>query len=250
MCLLAFKSRNEYLNHIQSKHLKSLIINTDIGNTVAFSRVGPGKFVCPTCYSGCENIQDILFHLLCEESLESEFEVSSRLNASTSVETENGNSSASDNYDFLLSSSYEPNLNNITTTTSDFIKSKDESLITNKYDISSSSEMYKSQKLLNNNKSFTNCPESERKLINVKNCQSKFLSNKIRSENNRLRLDLIEYELNSNPTLRLIFEIIYRYLNSKKVSYTIANSLYNLGPNESMTLNTIINFACSKKKTR
>jgi hypothetical protein len=240
MCLLTFKSRNEYINHIQSKHLKSLIINTDKGNTVAFSRVGPSKFVCPTCYSGCENIQDVLFHLLCEESLESEFETSSRLNESTSIETENGNSSAFDSYDFLLTSSYQPNLNNV--------KNKDENLNTNEYDISSSSEMYKSQKLFNNNKYFTNYPESERKIINVKICQSKFLSNKIRSGSYRLRLDSIEYELKKNPTLRLMFEIVYRYLNSKKASYTIANSLYNLGPNESMALNTIINFASSKKR--
>jgi hypothetical protein len=73
-------------------------------------------------------------------------------------------------------------LNNITTTTtSDFVKNKDESLIPIESDISGSSEMYKSQKLFTNNKSFTNCPESERKIINVKICQSKFLSNKIRS---------------------------------------------------------------------
>jgi hypothetical protein len=50
--------------------------------------------------------------------------------------------------------------------------------------------------------------------------------------NNRLRLDSIGHELKTNPTLRLMFEIIYRYLN-KKASYTIANSLYNLGPNAS-----------------
>jgi hypothetical protein len=43
---------------------------------------------CPS--SGCENIQDVLFHLLCEDSLESEFETSSRLNPSISIETENG----------------------------------------------------------------------------------------------------------------------------------------------------------------
>jgi hypothetical protein len=45
---------------------------------------------CPS--SGCENIQDVLFHLLCEDSLEleSEFETSSGLNPSISIETENG----------------------------------------------------------------------------------------------------------------------------------------------------------------
>jgi hypothetical protein len=65
-------------------------------------------------------------------------------------------------------------LNNITTTTtSDFVKNKDESLIPIESDISGSSEMYKSQKLFNNNKSFTNCPESERKITNLNFYQTK-----------------------------------------------------------------------------
>ena len=69
-CSLKFINRNEYLDHVQTKHLKYLIINTDIGCNVAFSRVAPGKFTCPTCYSACNDINDVLLHLLCEEVYE------------------------------------------------------------------------------------------------------------------------------------------------------------------------------------
>jgi hypothetical protein len=148
---------------------------------VAFSRVGPSKFVCPTCYSVCEDIQDVLFHLLCEESLESELETiltssyvdgtRTRLNESTLTDTKNDKNSTPDSFDFLLTSSYESNLDDIKTIDK---KDKVEGLITKESDISISSKIYKSQKLFNII-CFTNYPENDITLTfkNEKNAENK-----------------------------------------------------------------------------
>ena len=94
--------------------MKSLIINTDIGCSVAFLRVGPGKFTCPTCYSACEDINDVLSHLLCEETLENttlnqseDYEISkcSILKSNAAVIEFNKDKDSDQNYfDFLLTS--------------------------------------------------------------------------------------------------------------------------------------------------
>ena len=110
-CSLQFNNESEYLKHVQTKHLKSLIINTDTGCTVAFSRVGPGKFTCPTCYSSCKDINDVLSHLLCEEIAEKQSDYLEKLKGSVSKsKTSNSACPMNDNYidqnyfDFLLTS--------------------------------------------------------------------------------------------------------------------------------------------------
>ena len=105
------------------KHMKSLIINTDIGCTVAFSRVGPGKFTCPTCYSACEDINDVLSHLLCEEITESnkfdQFEHFQKSDCNSlhlnenDLESKKDNDSDKNDFDFLLISDSNLNSKNI-----------------------------------------------------------------------------------------------------------------------------------------
>lgn len=123
-CCIRFKNRNEYSNHIQTKHLKSLIINTDNGNTVAFSRVGPKKFVCPTCYLVCENIDDIFSHLFCEDLSEMNYESLSNdttiqdtlMSKTNSIKPENESVISTSNYNFLLTSHYDSNFKNTAAT--------------------------------------------------------------------------------------------------------------------------------------
>ena len=113
-CSIRFNHQKEYLKHVHMKHLKSLIINTDIGCTVAFSRVGPGIFTCPTCYSVCKDFNDVLSHLLCEETLENtilhnseDYEISkcSILKSNAAVIEFNKDKDSDQNYfDFLLTS--------------------------------------------------------------------------------------------------------------------------------------------------
>ena len=129
-CSIRFNHQKEYLKHVQTKHLKSLIINTDIGCTVAFSRVGPGKFTCPTCYSACKDINDVLSHLLCEEISENDnlhqSDYFKALNADNILKSNTSNSAYlinddfndQNHFDFLLTSdskmaekcAYNPNL--------------------------------------------------------------------------------------------------------------------------------------------
>lgn len=66
-CYLKFENKYEYLKHVQEKHLKAVMFNTDLGNTVSYSRIGPGKFCCPTCYSICSTLDEVLLHLFCKE---------------------------------------------------------------------------------------------------------------------------------------------------------------------------------------
>ena len=89
-CLISFSNRDDYLKHIQQKHLKALIISTDKGYSVAFSRIAPGKFTCPTCYSVCDNIHDVLVHLFCEDVSEPKIEVGleSEINNDFAVKTQ------------------------------------------------------------------------------------------------------------------------------------------------------------------
>ena len=104
-CSVKFINRNEYLKHVQTKHLKYIIINTDIGCSVAFSRVGPGKFTCPTCYSACNDINDVLLHLICEEVYErNDFDQSEPLELSecNSLHPNTTNSESKKNTDYDL----------------------------------------------------------------------------------------------------------------------------------------------------
>lgn len=153
-CCIDFKNRNDYYIHIQSKHLKSLIINTDTGNTVAFSRVGPSKFVCPTCYLVCKTITDVLFHLFCEEELEYDsIDLSNRNNVSLSknksMEQDHIVDISTNNYNFLLTSNYDPNFKN------DFDKDNREkehySLHTHSKNNNSVKESFKETKKMNDN---------------------------------------------------------------------------------------------------
>ena len=89
-CLISFSNRDNYLKHIQQKHLKALIISTDKGYSVAFSRTAPGKFTCPTCYSVCDNIHDVLVHIFCEDLSKPKIEVGleSEINNEFAVKTQ------------------------------------------------------------------------------------------------------------------------------------------------------------------
>ena len=118
---VSFNNRNEYAKHSQAKHLKSLIINTDKGNTVAFSRISPGKFPCPTCFTICDNVQDVLIHLLCEESDEIELNpiynnsaekgnYTNQIYEYNSIASERQSDSDNSFYDFLLMSTSDFNL--------------------------------------------------------------------------------------------------------------------------------------------
>ena len=55
-------------------------------------------------------------------------------------------------------------------------------------------------------------------------------------------------ELEANPGFRLIFDIIVSYFTSPGTSYKIANRIYNLGPNEKITLNALVNSAASNNR--
>ena len=70
-CSIKFDSRNEYLNHVQSTHMKSIRIVIDKGNIAKFTRIDSGGFKCPTCSSICNDIDDVLFHLLCVKTNDS-----------------------------------------------------------------------------------------------------------------------------------------------------------------------------------
>ena len=113
-CSIKFNHQKEYLEHVEEKHLKSLIINTDIGYTVVFSRVGPGIFTCPICYSACKDINDVLSHLFCKETLENttlnqleDYEISkcSILKSNVADSESNDDKDSDQNYfEFLLTS--------------------------------------------------------------------------------------------------------------------------------------------------
>ena len=70
-CSMEFDSRNGYLNHVQANHMKTICILTDKGNTAKFTRNDSGGFKCPTCSSICNDIDDVLFHLLCVQKNDS-----------------------------------------------------------------------------------------------------------------------------------------------------------------------------------
>ena len=55
-------------------------------------------------------------------------------------------------------------------------------------------------------------------------------------------------ELEANYTRRLIYDIILRYFISPVTSYTISNRLYDLGPNEAITLNSLIGISPSHNR--
>jgi len=55
-------------------------------------------------------------------------------------------------------------------------------------------------------------------------------------------------ELQANPSLRLIFDIISSYFTGPGTSYKIANRIYSLGPNETITLNALVNAAASNNR--
>ena len=267
-CFISFESRNEYSNHIQSKHLKSLIINTDKGNTIAFSRVGPSKFVCPTCYLVCENIQDILFHLLCEESFQSEFEKNltnssaqennvNELNELSSIKTGNQSDYTSDNYSFLLTSNSSFDLEDKRSLDKTHFDINDEVRLI-KQEINLDLDGLRPPKRFKNNFSKTNLESVDKKTPNTEksdlnynfsdnasryatNNQPQVVSNSTRPPQHRLnRVITDDLELENNPIKRYIFEIISRYYSSRIISYKITNRLYCLGPNDAINLSTLL----------
>ena len=117
-CSIKFHSRNKFLFHIQTEHLKFLSIGTDKGKTLDFTRSAPGKFKCPTCNSVCTDIQSVLIHLLCEQrndyfrdcspkkmKTKNSFNV---LKDSSITITEIERKNDTDYFNFLLTSSAEP----------------------------------------------------------------------------------------------------------------------------------------------
>lgn len=69
-CNLNFESAKSLNLHNVTKHMRGFMINTDTGSNVMFSRIGRGKFSCPTCFNVCHNFDEISEHLFCEVETE------------------------------------------------------------------------------------------------------------------------------------------------------------------------------------
>lgn len=69
-CSLSFSNESDHNQHIVSYHLRGLMINTNDGANIMFSRFETGKFKCPTCFETCLNMNQVLRHLFCEVKVE------------------------------------------------------------------------------------------------------------------------------------------------------------------------------------
>jgi hypothetical protein len=58
----------------------------------------------------------------------------------------------------------------------------------------------------------------------------------------------IAAELEASPELQIIFDIISRYFISPSTSFTVTKKLYNLGPNDSLALSSLVYAACSSNR--
>lgn len=259
-CSLNFKDEDEYLIHIQTKHLRSLMINTDKGNNLVFSRTSPGQFICPVCFSICHGINDVFLHLFCKEPAVADIKLNDfdSINRDKCIKRKEVNPVTKiddpEYFDFLLT--LTPNSNNdiqfpessllkeniLITDPNTHQKMRPHSAVTLEPAIFPASVIAPDSNAPSKKKSIT----TSRSAGNPDKPKFNIINNVNQPHGLKMiRPSTILPELEATPGLRIIFDIVSKFIKRSIASFKISSLLYYLRLNDAVKLSfllTLISF--------